>query len=114
GLVVGLDNTGVDTPPSEYRSRLVDDMRREGVENPNQLLKDPRVTLVLVRLEVPAGVSPKDRLDATVELPPASGTKSLAGGHLMACRVRERYVLGGAAREGSDFASVHGPVLTGS
>jgi hypothetical protein len=114
GLVVGLDNTGVDPPPSAWRSRLVDDMRRAGVEHPNQWLKDPRCAMVLVKLTITAGATPRDRLDATVELPPASGTKSLAGGTLLACRLREVMVLGGSMHEGLDAATVQGPVMTGS
>lgn len=114
GLVVGLDDTGVDPPPSPYRTKLVEDMRKAGVENPNKILKDPRVALVIVRVSVPPGVSPKDRLDASIELPPASGTKSLAGGYLLNCRLREVMVLGGMAREGQEAAAVQGPVMTGS
>jgi len=114
GLVVGLDNTGVDPPPSPYRTRLLDDMRKAGVENANALLKDPRVSLVIVTLTVHAGATPKDRIDATVELPPASGTKSLAGGYLLSCRLREKMVLGGATREGQESAVVQGAVMTGS
>ena len=32
GLVVGLDNTGVDPPSSWYRKQLVDEMSKAGVE----------------------------------------------------------------------------------
>src|SRR4051812_34677120 len=35
GLVVGLDNTGRDAPPSWYREHLIDEMQKAGVENPN-------------------------------------------------------------------------------
>lgn len=115
GLVVGLDETGVDPPPSWYRNKLIDDMRKAGVENPNKILKDPRVAMVIVRVMVPPGVNPKDRLDAEVELPPASGTKSLAGGYLLGCRLREIMVLSGAApKEGADAATAQGPVMIGN
>lgn len=114
GLVVGLDDTGVDPPPSPYRTKLIEDMRRASIENPNQWLKNPKVSMVVVRMTIPAGVSMKDRLDANVELAPANGTKSLAGGHLLECRLREVMVLGGSVREGGDFAFVAGPVMTGS
>lgn len=114
GLVVGLDDTGVDPPPSPYRTKLIEDLRRAQVENPNQWLKNPKVSMVIVRMTIPVGASPKDRLDATVELAPASGTKSLIGGHLLECRLREVMVLGGSTREGQDFAFVSGPVMTGS
>ncbi|MBY0397068.1 MAG: flagellar basal body P-ring protein FlgI, partial [Thermoleophilia bacterium] len=114
GLVVGLDNTGVDPPPSWYRQKLVDDMRKAGIERANDWLKDPRVSMVVVRMTVPAGASTRDRLDVQVELPPASGTKSLAGGYLLQCRLREVMVLGGVPKEGADAAFAQGPVMIGN
>jgi flagellar basal body P-ring protein FlgI len=114
GLVVGLDDTGVDPPMSWYRQKLVDEMRKAGVENANKILKDPRVSLVIVRVTVPAGASPSDRLDASIELTPGSGTKSLAGGYLLSCRLRELLVLGGTPKEGPEAATAQGPVMTGS
>ncbi len=114
GLVVGLDSTGVDAPPSLYRNKLIDEMRKAQVENPNGILKDPRVSMVIVRVSVPAGVSPSDRLDAEVELPANCGTTSLAGGYLLQCRLREVLVLGGSLKEGSDVALAQGAVFTGT
>ena len=114
GLVVGLENTGVDPPPSYYRQKLLDEMKKAGVENANGWLRDPRVSMVIVRMNVPAGVNTHDRLDAVVEVPPGGGTKSLAGGRLLECRLREVMVLGGVPKEGPEAATVQGPVMTGS
>ncbi len=114
GLVVGLENTGVDPPPSYYRQRLLDDMKKALVENPNAWLRDPRVSMVIVRMTVPAGISTTDRLDAEIELPPGSGTKSLLGGRLLECKLRETMILGGAVKEGPEAATVLGPIMTGS
>jgi hypothetical protein len=114
GLVVGLDDAGVEPPPSIYRSRLVDEMRKAGVDKPNELLKNPKVTMVIVKLKLPVGVSPSDRLDVDIELPPASGTRSLAGGYLLQTRLREVMVLGGVPKEGQDAALAQGPVMTGN
>lgn len=114
GLVTGLDDTGVDPPPSFYRTKLVDDMRKAGVENANKFLKDPRCSMVIVQMTIQAGAAPSDRLDAKVFVPPGCGTKSLAGGKLLTCRLREVMVLGGTPREGPDAAFVEGPVFTGS
>src|SRR6476661_5600538 len=36
-LVTGLAGTGSDPPPSPQRSALLDDMKRRGVENPNEV-----------------------------------------------------------------------------
>ncbi len=114
GLVIGLENTGVDPPPSYYRQKLLDEMKKAGIENGNAWLRDSRVAMVIVRMEIPAGVSTSDRLDATVEVPPGGGTKSLVGGRLLECRLREVMVLGGTPKEGPEAATVLGPVMTGS
>jgi flagellar basal body P-ring protein FlgI len=114
GLVVGLENSGVDPPPSWYRQKLIDDMRKASVENPNAILKSPRVSMVIVHMTIPPGVSPKDRLDVDVEVPPACGTKSLEGGYLLSCRLREVMVLGGVPKEGGDAAIAQGPVMIGN
>ena len=51
-----------------------------------------------MRLTIPVGVSPKDRLDVQVEVPPACGTKSLAGGYLLMTRLREVLLAGGSSQ----------------
>ena len=114
GLVAGLDNTGVDPPPSNYRTKLVEEMQKAGVTNPNNWLKDPRFTLVIVKLSIPSGVTPSDRLDVEVELPPGSGTTSLAGGNLLSTRMREVMVLGGSTKEGQEAAFAQGPIMLGT
>jgi flagellar basal body P-ring protein FlgI len=114
GLVVGLDGTGVNPPNSYYRTKLLDEMRKAGIENANKMLENPNVAMVVVHMTVPAGVNPSDRIDIDVEVPPAGGTRSLAGGFLIECRLREVMVLGGTAKEGSDAAFAKGPVMVGN
>ena len=58
GLVVGLDNTGADPPPSWHRKQLVDEMSKAGVEHAEKLLANPQFSMVIVRLTIPIGVSP--------------------------------------------------------
>src|ERR1700722_3833086 len=94
GLVVGLDNTGVDAPSSWYRKQLVDEMSKAGVEKSEKFLTNPQVSMVIVRLTIPVGVNSTDRLDVQVEVPPACGTTSLAGGYLMMTRLREVLLAG--------------------
>ena len=53
GLVVGLDNTGVDPPSSWHRKQLVDEMSKAGVEKAEKLLANPQVSMVIVRLTIP-------------------------------------------------------------
>jgi len=114
GLVVGLDNTGSNPGPSWYRDQLVDEMRKAGVENPNKLLNSSNLSIVIVRLRVPHGTDTSDRLDAEVELPPGSGTKSLTGGYLLSTRLREILIAGGLPKQGSDLATAQGPVMIGT
>lgn len=114
GLVAGLENTGADPPPSWYRSQLVDEMSKAGVEHASKLLADTRYSMVIVKMTIYTGSTPQDRFDVDVELPPASGTTSLAGGYLMATRLREVMVAGGSPRTGADLAIAQGPLLIGN
>ncbi|MHC5538427.1 flagellar basal body P-ring protein FlgI [Singulisphaera rosea] len=115
GLVVGLDNTGGDSPQSYYRTTLINEMRKAQVDNPSKLLTDPSVAMVIVRLKVPVGTTTSDRLDVELELPPNSNTKSLAGGYLLTCQLRETLIAkGGEVKEGAPLAVAQGPVMTGT
>ncbi|MEJ7640405.1 MAG: flagellar basal body P-ring protein FlgI [Singulisphaera sp.] len=114
GLVVGLDNTGADPPPSYYREKLLDEMRKAGVEDANRVLADKTTAMVIVRVKIPTGITTKDRMDVELELLPASGTTSLAGGYLMPTRLREMMIAGGAPKEGPEFATAQGAVMVGT
>jgi flagellar basal body P-ring protein FlgI len=114
GLVIGLDNTGVDAPPSWYRKQLVDEMTKAGVEKAEKLLASSQVSMVIVRLTIPIGIGPKDRLDVQVEVPPACGTTSLKGGYLMLARLREVMLAGGTPKGGPEMALAQGPVMIGT
>jgi flagellar basal body P-ring protein FlgI len=114
GLVVGLDNTGVDPPASWYRKQLVDEMSKAGVEKGEKLLTNPQVSLVVVKLTIPVGVGPKDRLDVQVEVPSGCGTTSLSGGYLLTTRLREVLLSGNTPKESFDLALAQGPVMIGT
>jgi len=114
GLVSGLPNTGVDPPPSHYREKLIDEMRKAGVVNANKILADSRFAMVIVRLKLNAGATAHDRLDVELEVPPGSGTTSLAGGYLMATRLREIGLAGERELEGHELAIAEGPVMIGT
>jgi flagellar basal body P-ring protein FlgI len=114
GLVVGLDNTGADPPPSWYRKQLVDEMSKAGVEKPEKWLTSTQVSMVIVRLTIPIGVGPTDKLDVQVEVPPACGTKSLAGGYLLLTRLHQILLAGGSPQKDHDMALAYGPVMIGT
>jgi flagellar basal body P-ring protein FlgI len=114
GLVTGLDNTGGDAPPSQYRKTLVDEMTKAGVEHAERLLASPQLSIVLVRMIIPMGVGPTDPLDVRVEVPPNCPTKSLAGGYLLTARLfRVSYGNKGEALRDHELAIARGPVMLG-
>jgi flagellar basal body P-ring protein FlgI len=115
GLVVDLRDAGEDPPPSEARHAVLEDMKRRGVPNPNKILKMPNTTVVLVTGYVPALIRKGDNFDVEVSLPPGSKVKSLNGGRLMPCYLREHlHDASGADHSSHDFATAVGPILVGS
>jgi hypothetical protein len=112
GLVVGLDGTGDDPPASHLRNRLLDDMRRRNVENPNQWLRRASTTIVLVRAYIPPLIRKGDSFDVQVYLPPGSQATSLAGGKLLECDLTEKAVIAGqGVFEGKRLAVAGGHIL---
>ncbi len=84
-------------------------MRKAGVENAEKLLADPSVSIVIARLSIPTGTSKHDRLDVELELPPACGTTSLAGGICSNVVSKEVAIAGGTPKEGQELALAKGP-----
>lgn len=114
GYVHGLEGTGEDPPASPLRTRLMDDMRREGVTDPNTLLRSADTCLVVVTAYIPPIVRKGDIMDVEVKLPDGSEARSLAGGWLMPCRLSEHALLEGQVREGTEIAVATGPILVNS
>jgi len=85
GLVEGLEGTGGDCTHDSYRTRLADELRKQGVQNIPELLKSPDCALVIVEAQIPPGTVPGDKLDVEVKLPPGSRATSLRGGVLHKC-----------------------------
>ena len=73
GLVVNLDGTGGDSPPSLYRRLLIEDMQKRGVRSPQSLLQDPNSTLVVVRATLPPSIRVGERFDVEVAIPEEIG-----------------------------------------
>ena len=80
GLVVGLNGTGGDPAPSQYRTALMNDLKRRGVPNPNQLLQSPDTALVLVRAYLQPLMKKGETLDVEIRMPDGADASSLAGG----------------------------------
>lgn len=116
GLVIGLDNTGFDPPPSGERQRLLDEMRKARVPQAEKILASRQVAMVTVKGRIPAGITPKDNIDVSVEISSGNGTgeTSLAGGFLLQTQLTEVGFAGGQERIGQVLAKAGGPVMTGT
>jgi flagellar basal body P-ring protein FlgI len=111
GLVVGLPGTGSDPPPSVYRTALLDEMRKRGVDKPEQLLASPNTALVLVRGYLRPGVQQGDQLDVEVRVPDRNETTSLRGGYLMPTQLSESLAVEGSVKRGRLEAVAKGPIM---
>ena len=80
GLVVGLDNTGADPPHRWTADRLIEIMRKENIENGNELLKNPRVSWSTYAWSSPSAIAPTDRLDVDITSPPRLRTPKASQG----------------------------------
>ncbi len=115
GLVVGLDGTGEDPPPSLVRQMVIADMKRRGVVNPDKLLKSPNVAVVIVTAYLPPLIRENETFDVEVSLPAGSKVKSLNGGYLMETYLAEHVIVPGQAdHKGKEMATAKGPILVSS
>lgn len=110
-LVTNLPGTGSDAPPSPQRELLVSEMRKRGINNPNQILNSGTTAMVTVRGYIRPGAQEGDRFDVEVRVPPGTETKSLRGGYLLETKLRDYAVLGGMIREGHILGVVEGPIM---
>jgi hypothetical protein len=85
GLVVGLEGTGGDCPPDSWREILVNELRKEGVQDINKVLASPDHAMVYVSGLIRPGTSKGDPIDIEVLLPRNSRATSLRGGYLHKC-----------------------------
>ena len=111
GLVVGLDGTGGDPPPSPQRAVLLSEMQTRQVDKPNRVLQSPNTAMVIVQGILRPGVQEGDHFDIELRVPTRSDTTSLRGGRLLETRLTELRVLGGQIHEGHLLAKANGPVM---
>ena len=112
GLVVGLDGTGEDPPPSLVRQMVLEDMKRRGVANPSKMLKSPNVAVVVVTAYLLPLIRENEVFDIEVSLPAGSKVKSLHGGYLMETYLAEHVMVPGQVdHKGKELATARGPIL---
>jgi flagellar basal body P-ring protein FlgI len=114
GLVVGLNGTGGNPAPSIYRTELMNDLKRRGIQNPNAILQSPNTALVLVRAYLPPLMKKGETLDLEVTLPDSAEATSLTGGWLMETYLSEQAFVPGrsALLKGHAYAYAQGAILT--
>lgn len=114
GLVVGLNGTGGDPAPSFYRTELMNELKRRGVPNPNQILQSPNTALVLVRAYLPPLMKKGEKIDLEVRIPESADATSLAGGWLMETYLSEQAIVANrsAPLHGHAYAKASGAILT--
>jgi flagellar basal body P-ring protein FlgI len=122
GLVEGLDGTGGEAPPGEYRTMLEDQLRKKGVRNVKEIMSSRNCALVVVTAQVPAGSHKGDLIDVEVTIPPRSRATSLRGGYLHQCvlfgydyasNLSANYNGSAVALKGPIVAKAEGPILVG-
>ena len=116
GLVVGLDGTGYNPPPTAERQKLLDEMRKARVDEAEKFLDSRTTALVIVKARIPAGATKTDPLDVEVEIPAAGASTetSLVGGQLILTRLYEVGLAKGEQLQGQFLATAGGSVITGT
>ncbi|MCA9131947.1 MAG: flagellar basal body P-ring protein FlgI [Planctomycetales bacterium] len=112
GLVSQLPGTGGKVQASQPREKMLDSMRRYEVDHPNSLLDDPGTAMVVAYVAVPPAARKGDVLDVQVRLSAHSEASSLRNGWLLETSLVEMSKLGGQVREGFEFATAQGQVVT--
>ena len=112
GLVVNLDGTGGNPPPSTLRTDLQREMARRRIPSPSKILSSPNTALVVVTAYLPAFVRKGQPFDVRVTLPVNTKGNSLRGGYLLATRLfEETEIRGHGTHRGDEYALAEGPVL---
>lgn len=114
GLVVGLDGTGGDPPPSSAREILADDMRRRGIDDPETILRSPNTALVIVRAYLPPMIRKGEAFDVEVRVPDGDTTSNLNGGWLLETELSESALVVGQVMKGHILAKAKGPIMVTS
>lgn len=112
GLVRNLAGTGGDPAPSQYRTALLDDLKKDGYKNPHSILSSPNTALVIVRAYLRPMIRKGERLDVEITVPSNANVSSLVGGELLEVRLSDKAIVDGKLMNGHTYAVARGPVLT--
>ncbi len=123
GLVVGLEGTGGDPAPDNYRTMLEGELVRHNCKDVKKELANPNHALVVVTALYPPGAAQDAPIDVEVSLPPHPGkATSLRGGYLCQCVLSDydytkhlspNYQGADMPLEGLPRARCEGPIVVG-
>lgn len=111
-VVNQLAGTGGPALPSSFRDRLLEEMKRNEVSEPNEYLERDDNALVQVRGLIRPGARRGDSIDLQILTPPKTEATNLHGGWLLDTRLRHQQVLNNSVRSSDVLAIGTGPVLT--
>ncbi|WP_286178411.1 flagellar basal body P-ring protein FlgI [Rhodopirellula sp. JC639] len=111
GLANSLPGTGGPADPSPYRDQLIEEMRRNDVKSPNEILEQESNAIVRVYATIPPGAKRGDTVDLRIDSPAGSNATDLHGGWLLDTRLRLQQVLQGRVRKGELLAMGTGPIM---
>lgn len=111
-VVNRLPGTGGPALPSGFRDRLLEEMKRNEVPDPNEYLERDDTALVQVRGLIPPGSRRGDAIDLQILTPPKTEATDLHGGWLLDTRLRHQQVLQNSVRSSDVMAVGTGPLLT--
>ncbi|MBW3597726.1 MAG: flagellar basal body P-ring protein FlgI [Planctomycetes bacterium] len=110
-VITRLRGTGSDPPANDRRETLREEMKTNGVKDPDAVLALDNTSMAYVKVFLPPGVKKGDRADVIVDSPPRSETTSLRDGWLMQTRLRPVEALGNRLRQGKVLGVAGGPVV---
>lgn len=111
-VVNQLPATGGPALPSSFRDRLLEEMKVNGVADPNEYLERDDNALVQVRGSIRPGARRGDAIDLQILTPPKTAATDLHGGWLLDTRLRHQQLLQNTVRSSDVMAIGTGPVLT--
>jgi flagellar basal body P-ring protein FlgI len=110
GVVNGLADTGGDVKPSPQRDYILAEMRADGVDNPNHILKQTTTALASLAIIVSPEHTKGQKMDVIVTMSDQSEGSSLRNGWLMPSQLREMVFLD-KLRESDLKAKAQGAVV---
>ncbi len=112
GLITSLPGTGGIVRASQPREKMLNIMRLQDTDQPNTLLDANSTAMVVAFIAVPPAARKGKILDVVVKLSSHSEASNLQGGWLLKTSLVEMQSQAGKVREGFEFASGEGALVT--